>query len=201
MLLLIPIRFSLSHWQCKVGPLTALQHASVQSGGITRVFVKMETAHHTASSTGLGPIPWMLGAKLFARVQRLDTVGSRQSVSEQQCSKSVWGVVRLSVLTGTVLGGGWVPHRCTTPPTFLLTSRSGRSERCERRSPQWCSWLWADPMSWWVGCRRPSGCPCTSSCPCSWLRKNRSNKVTLTAAAEILPPPFKTRTQTNNWTC
>lgn len=60
-----------------VGPLTALQHASVQSGRVTRFFVKMERPHHTASSTGLGPIPWMLAAKLFARVQRLDTVGSR----------------------------------------------------------------------------------------------------------------------------
>lgn len=56
-------------------------------------------------------------------------------------------------------------------------------------------------MSRWAGCRRPSRCPCTSSCPCSWLRKNRSNKVTQTASAEILPPPFKTqsRTQTSEY--
>lgn len=39
-------------------------------------FVKTEAAQHTASSTGLVPIPRMLGAKLFAQVQRLDTVGS-----------------------------------------------------------------------------------------------------------------------------
>lgn len=39
-------------------------------------FVKTEAAQHTASSTGLVLIPRMLGAKLFARVQRLDSVGS-----------------------------------------------------------------------------------------------------------------------------